>query len=68
MPTMKSKSRIRLSNTSVFTSVRKLLHDTERECYELLNCPFLTDDEKSIASNVYQQVVFCLELSKDKLL
>lgn len=57
-----------MSNTSVFTSVRKFLHDTERECYELLNCPFLTEDEKSIASNIYQQVLFCLELSKDKLL
>lgn len=63
-----AKSKIRLSNTSVFTSLRKLLHQAERECYELVNCPFLSEDEKAVAINVYQQLLFCLELSKDKLL
>lgn len=62
------KSKIRLSNISVFTSLRKLLHESERECYDLINCPFITSDEKSIATNIYQQIVFCLELSKDKLI
>lgn len=61
-----AQSRIRLSNVSVFTSLRKILRDAEREVDELVHIPFLTDEELSVAQNMYQQIMFCLELSKDK--
>lgn len=61
-----AQSRIRLSNISVFTSLRKILREAEREADELVHIPFLTEAELSIAQNMYQQIIFCLELSKDK--
>lgn len=59
-------SKIRTSNISVFTSLRRILHQAEREAGELVCVPFLTDEEKAIAQNMYSQILFCLEISKDK--
>lgn len=61
-----AKSRIRLSNISVFTSLRKILREAEREADELVHIPFLTEEELNVAQNVYQQIMFCLEISRDK--
>ena len=60
------KSKIRIENRSVFTSLRKLLHQVERECEELIDTPFLLDNEKELSQLVYQQVLFCLSLTKDQ--
>lgn len=60
-----ARSRIRLSNRSVFTSLRKILREAEREADELVHIPFLTEEEQNIAQNIYQQIMFCLEISRD---
>lgn len=59
-------SKISIENCSVFTSLRRLLHQVERECEELIDTPFLLDDEKELSQLVYQQVLFCLSLTKEK--
>lgn len=63
-----TKSRIRLTNKSVFTSLRKILRQAERECIELVDTPFLTDLEKESSQICYQQIMFCLSLTEDKLI
>lgn len=50
----------------MFTSLRRILRDAEREADELVHIPFLTEEELSVAQNVYQQIMFCLEISRDK--
>ena len=58
-------SRISINNISVFTSLRRFLHGAERECFELVNCSFLNEREKNVAEDVYLQIMFCLNLTKD---
>lgn len=63
-----TKSKIRLTNKSVFTSLRKILRQAERECIDLVDTPFLTDSEKESSQICYQQIIFCLSLTEDKLI
>lgn len=60
-----TKTRIRTENRSVFTSLRKILHQAERECEDLVYTPFLLDSEKENSQLVYQQILFCLSLTKE---
>lgn len=53
-----------IRNKSYLTSLKRKLHDANREAMELIDCPFIEDSDLDSVRNVFMQINFCLELLK----